>query len=386
MEPKSRLKFNSQRMPQIPPSPLPPSFRAGGIRVPNQTPRPPERPKLVKPSLNQTVVRKKSKQERPAWFVGNYQLRKELGQGSYGTVYLATSKTNNKFAIKCYDKSKLCDLRRKSEVRREISILQQLKHRNVIRLVEVLDQPKQLSLVMEYAGSQSLWSYLKDLSGNCVPEEEAKGLFRQIVQGVNFCHNQQISHRDIKLENVLLDENHNVKLIDFGFATCIPHTKKMKLFLGTPCYMAPEIVDDKEYSGDKADVWALGILLYCLLVGFYPFTGNTQSDLFKNISKSQLKVPNKLGSEVKDLLSWLLQKSPNKRPTCSEVLEHRWLGSGVDNEREVIDFMVNHGYFEPQILESLESAENEISQKYHELLEKRNTGLELNSNMLHSLA
>ena len=99
-------------------------------------------------------------------------------------------------------------------------------------------------------------------------------MFKAIVSAIAYCHSKQICHRDIKLENILLDEQGNPKLIDFGFSTCIPNDKKVKIFCGTPSYMSPEIVQKIEYNGPPADVWALGVLLYALLTGTFPFKGN----------------------------------------------------------------------------------------------------------------
>ena len=98
-----------------------------------------------------------------------------------------------------------------------------------------------------------------------------------------------MTHRDIKLENILLDETRErVKMIDFGFSTCIPHDRKVKIFCGTPSYMAPEIVSKSEYSGPPADIWALGVLLYALLCGKFPFRGQNDKELYNNIQKQEL--------------------------------------------------------------------------------------------------
>jgi serine/threonine protein kinase len=94
-----------------------------------------------------------------------------------------------------------------------------------------------------------------------------------VISGLHYCHARNIAHRDIKLENLLLDSKGNIKIIDFGFSTCIPNERKIKMFCGTPSYMAPEIVNKKEYSGPPADVWALGVLLFALLHGCFPYRG-----------------------------------------------------------------------------------------------------------------
>ena len=102
-----------------------------------------------------------------------------------------------------------------------------------------------------------------------------------MVEGISYCHSRNVAHRDVKLENILLNDNKNeVKLIDFGFSTCIPSDKKLKLFCGTPSYMAPEIVSKQEYCGPPADIWALGILFFALLCGKFPFRGESDKELY----------------------------------------------------------------------------------------------------------
>ena len=119
-----------------------------------------------------------------------------------------------------------------------------------------------------------------------MPELEAKFLWKQVVHAIYYCHEIRVTHRDIKLENILLDETKTIiKLIDFGFSTCIPHERKVKIFCGTPSYMAPEIVSKIEYSGPPADIWALGVLLYALLCGKFPFRGQNDKELYANICR-----------------------------------------------------------------------------------------------------
>ena len=139
---------------------------------------------------------------------------------------------------------------------------------------------------MEYVGGGSLHGYLKSKPNRRLEEEEAKRIFKQILSGIHYCHSKCITHRDIKLENLLLDHKGNIKIIDFGFSTCIPNDRKIKIFCGTPSYMAPEIVSKKEYAGPPADIWALGVLLYALLNGCFPYRGQTDAELYKKICRA----------------------------------------------------------------------------------------------------
>lgn len=103
------------------------------------------------------------------------------------------------------------------------------------------------------------------------------------MTALSYCHRKSIAHRDIKLENILLDENNNVKLIDFGFSTCIPNEKKIKMFCGTPSYMSPQIVLKDEYAGPPADIWASAVLLFALMNGCFPYRGATDKELYRRI-------------------------------------------------------------------------------------------------------
>jgi len=219
----------------------------------------------------------------------NYRFERILGQGSYAVVKLAFDKnTSEKVAIKTYEKLRLSDPRKMKNVRREISILQGVSHPNIIQLYSAFETIRQvffilfnfllkiyqkIHLVMEYVGKTSLHSFLKSKSNRQLTEQEARAIFTQICSGISYCHSKHIVHRDIKLENILLDDYNNVKIIDFGFSICIDPDKKLNVFCGTPSYMAPEIVAKLYYKGAAADVWALGILLYAMLCGRFPFRG-----------------------------------------------------------------------------------------------------------------
>ena len=129
-----------------------------------------------------------------------------------------------------------------------------MRHRNIARLFETIDTNKQMFLVMEHVNGPSLHSYVKKKPDRRLAEQEAKQIFIEIMQGIQYLHHKKVTHRDIKLENILLDQEKSVKIIDFGFSTCMSSEKKMRVFCGTPSYMAPEIVVKKEYRGPPVDI------------------------------------------------------------------------------------------------------------------------------------
>jgi serine/threonine protein kinase len=169
--------------------------------------------------------------------------------------------------MKIYKKYKLEEPNRRRSVKREIKLMERMRNHNIVQLYEIIDTTKYVILIMEYVGGGSIHGYLKSKSAKKLEEWDAKRLFKQILEGLKYCHTRCITHRDIKLENLLLDDQSRIKIIDFGFSTCIPNEKKIKIFCGTPSYMAPEIVLKTEYCGPPADIWALGVLLFTILTG-----------------------------------------------------------------------------------------------------------------------
>jgi serine/threonine protein kinase len=237
--------------------------------------------------------------------------------------------TNKKIAMKIYKKYKLLDPNRRKSVKREIKLMEKMKHQNIIRLYEVIDTSKYVILIMEYVGGPSLHGYLKSKPNRRLEELDAKRIFKQILEGIKYCHSRCIAHRDIKLENLLLDDYNNVKIIDFGFSTCIPNEKKIKMFCGTPSYMAPEIVQKLEYSGPPADIWALGVLLFTLLSGCFPYRGATDKELYTKIMRADYKLPPEVSSSLSQDATNLLKKifsiDPNRRPSARDILNDIWL-------------------------------------------------------------
>ncbi len=250
-----------------------------------------------------------------------YSLGGQIGQGAYAVVRSGMHKASGRrVAVKVYEKYKLLSSQRKNCVSREIRLLKKLDHPNIVKLYETIDTPRELFLVMEFVRGNSMLSYVKSKSGKRLEEPECLRMYRQILAGICFCHKHNIVHRDIKMENMLVDEQLNVKIIDFGFSTWFTTEQKLKIFCGTPSYMAPEIVSKKEYFGPPADMWSLGILLYAMLCGSFPFRGATERELYRNISKGVFSVPTFVSSRARSVICRLLTLDPQRRPTAEDVL------------------------------------------------------------------
>ncbi|CAG9320947.1 unnamed protein product [Blepharisma stoltei] len=261
----------------------------------------------------------------------DYTIGSIIGCGSYAVVRDSYSNlTKNRFAVKTYEKTKISDPQKRKNVRNEIKIMQNLKHPNIIGIKEAIDSPKHIHIVMEHIDGLSLHSYIKRKTNRQIPEDEARQLFTQVVRAVNYCHNLKIIHRDIKLENILLDGAKSIKLIDFGFSTNV-FDEKIKMFCGTPSYMAPEIVSKREYFGGPADVWALGVLLFVMLSGVFPFAGNSDREVYRKILIGSFEIPTVVAPQARLLIKRMIQIDPYKRPTCQQILEDPWMNPNKEN-------------------------------------------------------
>ncbi|CAD8177711.1 unnamed protein product [Paramecium octaurelia] len=222
--------------------------------------------------------------------MGNFKLETILGSGSFAMVRLGIDKNSKeKYAIKIYEKIKLNDSQKMNNVKREISILKRIEHQNIIKLYWAIEDKKSINLVMEYISSQSLASYIKSKPNRILPEKECLTLFYQIAMAIKYLHDLNISHRDIKLDNVLMMKTNVVKLIDFGFAICMPLNQKTNVFCGTPHYMSPEIIAKVPHHPASSDIWSLGILLSKMITGEYPFKGQNDKDLYRQIQCQKVK-------------------------------------------------------------------------------------------------
>jgi hypothetical protein len=255
--------------------------------------------------------------------IDEYSIIKELGKGSYASVKLAFNKVNkNKYAIKIYSKKALSDPQKKDTVNNEIALLKQIDNINIVKLYEVIDSPTYLYLVMEYIDGVSLLDTIKRDENHYFEEQKALKLFLQIIKAILYCQKKNICHRDIKLENILITKDETIKIIDFGFAVKTDKETYQNLLCGSPSYMAPEIVKKEKYIAQFSDIWSLGVLLYSMLYGRFPFKGKTQEELFQKINEAKVEFPEDI--EVNDKIKILLKKIfvvfPTQRPSLQEIL------------------------------------------------------------------
>lgn len=370
------------------------------FRLPNPSPRP------IKETYNASAKEDATGRRT----INHYIVDKEIGKGSYGSVRTAIDQlTNAKYALKEYSKqrlrklnrSELMLLRRKALkgrgsvalsleqendqlnlssklndlsnplnlLRREIAIMKKLDHPNIVSLVEVLDDPHgdTLYVILEWCEKGVIMPRRRnsnpqdndDDDADYYSEEQCRLLFRDIILGVEFLHSQRIMHRDIKAENILVNDEDVVKLVDFGVSEIFEQDNdSIKKTAGSPAYMAPELArlilnptsspslagqeipltisspadqQSTAVSGRAADIWSMGVTLYYMRYGFLPFTGETVPDLYESILSHdpQLDGPsdgsNPSSELFMDLLSRILEKNPKKRISMSQMRDHPWV-------------------------------------------------------------
>lgn len=259
-----------------------------------------------------------------------YELRETIGTGGFAKVKLGRHLlTGEKVAIKIMDKLALGD--DLPRVKTEIDAMKNLSHQHICRLYHVIETSKKIFMVLEYCPGGELFDYI--ISKDRLSEEEARVFFRQIVSAIAYVHSQGYAHRDLKPENLLIDEEHNLKLIDFGL--CAKPKGGLDYHLntccGSPAYAAPELIQGKAYIGSEADIWSMGVLLYALLCGFLPFDDGNVMAVYRRIMRGKYTIPKWLSPSSTLLLNQMLQVDPKKRITVKHLLSHPWLMQGYSD-------------------------------------------------------
>ncbi|GMP48327.1 hypothetical protein CsSME_00015720 [Camellia sinensis var. sinensis] len=300
-----------------------------------------------------------------------YELVRDIGAGNFGVARLMRDKqTEELVAVKYIERGEKID----ENVQREIINHRSLRHPNIVRFKEVILTPTHLAIVMEYASGGELFARISNAGR--FDENEARFFFQQLISGVSYCHEMQVCHRDLKLENTLLDGSPapRLKICDFGYSKHSVLHSQPKSTVGTPAYIAPEVLLKKEYDGKIADVWSCGVTLYVMLVGAYPFEDPEEPKNFCNtiqvncfffmqrILKVQYSIPDyvHISPECSHLISRIFVADPAKvscnllRISMSEIWNDRWFLRNLPADL-VDEKTMNNQFEEPdQPMQSIE--------------------------------
>ncbi|KAG0601858.1 hypothetical protein M758_11G143500 [Ceratodon purpureus] len=292
--------------------------------------RPGQRPAKV----THRVVRSEDAQGNK--MINDYVRVRKIGIGSYGKVVLHRSLEDGMFyALKIFHKSRLCKLRvspsetAMMDVLREVMIMKQLDHPNIVKLIEVIDDPESDNyyMVLEYV--EGGWIFEGCGPSGGIGEANARVYCRDVVAGLMYLHKNNIIHGDIKPENLLVSADGHIKICDFGVSRKFEDgNDELRRSPGTPVYTAPECCLGLTYHGKAADVWALGCTLYCMVLGSYPFKGDNLQSTYDKIVNDSLYIPDHMEPDLADLLTGLLCKDACKRLTLEAVANHLWVVRG----------------------------------------------------------
>lgn len=255
--------------------------------------------------------------------IGQYRFSKNLGNGTFGKVRMAFhEQTGHKVAIKILNKKKIRQFGVFEKVKRELKILRRFNNPHTIKLFEFIDTQTEIFMVLEYAAGGELFDLIARREK--LSEEDARKIFQQIISSLEYSHQDKIAHRDLKPENLLLDDQNNIRLIDFGLANIMRDSLALKTACGSPNYAAPEVISGMSYGGAEVDIWSCGVILYAMVCGSLPFDDDHMPQLFNKIKECRYYIPGNLSPAMQDLINRMLQPNPVKRISLQEIQEHTW--------------------------------------------------------------
>ena len=321
--------------------------------------------------------------------IGDYLLNEEIGSGGFAKVVQGIHiPTGEKVAVKIMDKAQIfSEPLNLTRIQREIAILKIVRHKNIIKLYELMETPNKIYLVMEYCNGGELFDYI--VSKQHLTERQACRFFQEIINSLEYLHSLNIVHRDIKPENLLLDKINSkitLKLIDFGISNCYSPEK----LLGTPCgtasYAPPEMHKGEEYYGLLSDVWSAGVVLYAMVFGYLPFCEDDEDTNINNIIEGNYEIPEEASPELADLLVHLLDINPLTRYDLEQIKQHPWFNMVKDYkmipgviegyhripiDMKIVEACEQYGYEKDKVIESVEKCKyNRNSSVYYIILSK----------------
>ncbi|KAL1204331.1 CBL-interacting serine/threonine-protein kinase 17 [Cardamine amara subsp. amara] len=258
--------------------------------------------------------------------IGKYELGRTLGEGNSAKVKFAKDTVSGEsFAVKIIDKTRITRLNVSFQIKREIRTLKVLNHPNIVRLHEVLASKTKIYMVLECVTGGDLFDRI--VSKGKLPETEGRKLFQQLIDGISYCHNKGVFHRDLKLENLLLDAKGHIKITDFGLSALPQHFREDGLLhttCGSPNYVAPEVLANNGYNGAASDIWSCGVILYVILTGCLPFDDTNLAVLCRKIFKGDPPIPRWISPGAKTMIKRMLDPNPVTRITIVGIKTSDW--------------------------------------------------------------
>ncbi|XP_072553508.1 testis-specific serine/threonine-protein kinase 6-like [Salminus brasiliensis] len=294
-------------------------------------------PAIASPSLTSCVtpgtVATKGSDSHKGWRLG-YEVLGNLGKGGFGQVKLATSERHPKqVAVKVMDRRRGSAYFVSKLLPRELTLLRTVKHPHIVEVHDILELDNGLVFIVMEAATTNLNGKIQELGHISIPK--ARGWFSQLLSAVVYLHQQDIVHRDIKCENVLLTADNRIKLTDFGLGRFYKGLPDLSgTFCCTQCYAAPEVIMQEPYDPKKSDVWSLGVVLYVMVTGSMPFI-NLYKHLLPRLQRKAVSYPAWIRAEepCRSAISYMLRYNPFTRPTVREVQQHPWLQSSRVREK-----------------------------------------------------
>ena len=331
-------------------------------------------------------------QFNPPKTLGDYIIKKTIGKGTFSKVKLGIHKeTKQKVAIKILEKSAIVEKDDLERIIREMTILNQIDHINVIKVYDIYESEDNYLIIMEYCEGGELFNYI--VKNQKLSEEETAFFFYQIINGVEYLHSKNIVHRDLKPENLLLCEGNILKIIDFGLSNFY-NGNYLSTPCGSPCYASPEMVSGNKYNGFNIDIWAIGIILFAMLCGYLPFEDDDNDILFQKILECKLHYPSHLSPLAKDIMKKILVTNPEKRIKIPQIKKHKFylMGKKLYNKKFNINEEVNDvedsNDFEEEKINNNKSHYNRLNTEYDDEIDikiniKKNDKIKIKNNKNH---
>lgn len=258
--------------------------------------------------------------------IGKYIVESKVSTESFYTIFIVKNSeemSNNKYFCKMYSRKRLIEDGKMVMFERKIQIQTKLRNNYIIRVFDVIFDSSFIYTITEYCPNGELYDYI--ISKKALEEDEAKVLFKGIVKGIAYLHKNNIAHRDVKPENILLDSSNNPKIRNFWLSNHINGDNLLKTPCGSLFYAAPEVISGLKYDGKKSDIWNLGVLLYTMVTGLLPWKETTNTILLiKEIINAEYIIPRTVSPCLSQLITSLLNKNPKARPSAQQILKSPW--------------------------------------------------------------